>query len=91
MFHTMEEIVNPKRASKMPKELPILIMSGEDDPVGEKGKGIACFEAMLQKIGMKDVVCKMYPEDRHELIHELDKEQVFKALLNWCDSVVTDQ
>lgn len=90
MFRTIEEIVDPRRAAKMPKELPILIMSGGDDPVGEKGKGVARFEAMLQKIGMKDVTCRIYPDDRHELMRELDKEQVFRDLLNWCDSVVMD-
>ena len=85
LFGTIEEVVNPRRAAKMPKELPILILSGAEDPVGENGKGVRRFEAMLKKIGMKKVTCIIYPENRHELINDLDKKQVFQDIQNWCN------
>lgn len=87
LFRTIEEVIDPKRAAKMPKNLPILILSGDEDPVGDNGKGVRRFEAMLKKIGMKNVTCHLYPENRHELINDLDKEQVFKDIRKWCSAI----
>ncbi len=88
LFRTIEEVIDPKRASRMPKALPLLILSGDEDPVGENGKGVARFRAMLNKIGMKKVSCVIYPKNRHELVNDLDKEQVFQDIQNWCNSIV---
>lgn len=87
LFRTVEEVVDPKRAAKMPKELPLLVMAGDADPVGDNGKGVRRFEAMLRKIRMKNVTCILYPHNRHELIHDLDKEQVMQGILDWCDGI----
>ena len=87
LFRTVEEVVDPKRAAKMPKELPLLVMAGDADPVGDNGKGVRRFEAMLRKIRMKNVTCILYPHNRHELIHDLDKEQVMQRILDWCDGI----
>lgn len=88
LFRTIEEDIDVRRARKMPKNLPILILSGEEDPVGEHGKGVRRFEAMLKKIGMKSVVCKLYPGARHELLCELNKEQVTEDIKDWCGRIV---
>lgn len=90
LFRTIEEVIDPKRASRMPKTLPLLILSGDEDPVGENGKGIVRFRKMLTKIGMKNISCMMYPGNRHELINDLDKKQVFLDIRDWCDSVVKE-
>lgn len=87
LFETIEEVIDPKRAARMPKVLPLLILSGDEDPVGENGRGVRRFEKMLRKIGMEKVSCKLYPKNRHELIHDLDKEQVFEDIRIWCDSI----
>jgi len=87
LFRTIEEVIEPKRAEKMPKDLPILILSGADDPVGQNGKGITRFKNMLKKIGMRKVTCMLYPENRHELFNDLDKEQIFADIRNWSNSV----
>lgn len=87
LFRTVEEAVDPRRAARMRKELPLLVMSGDEDPVGDNGKGVRRFTAMLKKIRMKDVTCILYPKNRHELIHDLDKEQVMKDILGWCEKI----
>ncbi len=87
LFQTIQEAIDPKRAARMPKELPLLVLSGDEDPVGYSGKGVRRFEKMLKKIGMKDVTCILYPGSRHELINELDHEQVFDDIQNWCDQI----
>ena len=88
LLRTVEEVIDPKRAVRMPKDLPILILSGAEDPVGENGKGVRRFEKMLDKIGMKKVTCKTYPEPRHELLNELNRQEVFQDIRRWCDAVV---
>ncbi len=87
LLRTVEEVIDPRRAARMPRDLPILILSGDADPVGENGKGVRRFEKMLKKIGMRKVTCKLYPENRHELINDLDKQEVFQDIRKWCDTI----
>ena len=91
LLRTIEEAIDPRRAARMPKKLPLLILSGDQDPVGENGKGVRRFEAMLKNIGMKNITCRLYPENRHELIHDLDKDQVFKDILKWCSTILKEE
>lgn len=87
LFRTVEEVVDPRRAAKMPRELPLLLMAGDEDPVGDNGKGVRRFAAMLKKLQMKHVTCLIYPGNRHELINDLDKDQVMNDILKWCSKV----
>ncbi len=63
--------------TSVPKDLPILIISGEMDPVGEYGKGLRTIEANLIGTGHKKVTLKLYPDCRHEILNELNKEEVY--------------
>lgn len=71
---------------KIPKSLPILVISGGRDPVGDFGKGPKLVAESFQKTGIWDVTLKLYPEDRHELLNELDREQVDQDLLRWFEA-----
>lgn len=66
-----------------PKELPILLLSGAEDPLGNYGKGIYRLEDTLLSLNMKDVHTVLFPKARHELCHELNKEEVFETLIDW--------
>ena len=70
---------------KIPKDLPILVTSGKNDPVGDFGKGPAIVAESFRKTGIRDVTLKLYPDDRHELLNELDKETVDRDLLKWLE------
>lgn len=87
LFRTVEEDINRRRAAKMPKDLPLLILSGEEDPVGGYGKGVRRFEAMLSKTGMQNVTCRIYPGARHELLNDYNKEEVTAEILAWCNEI----
>ena len=65
------------------KDLPTLIISGEKDPVGENGRGVMEIFKNLESRGVGDLSFKLYSECRHELIHELNKEEVFEDILCW--------
>ncbi len=68
---------------KIPKDLPIFVLSGADDPVGGFGKGIRTFYRKLHQAGLMNLTLRLYENDRHELLNETDKEQVQLDLLDF--------
>ena len=68
---------------KTPKHLPILIFSGDKDPVGEMGKGVKKVARKYKKAGLQDVTLKLYKGGRHEMLNEVNKKEVQQDVLNW--------
>lgn len=70
--------------SKLSKELPVLIISGDMDPVGEYGKGIdKVYNALVQK-GKENVQKILYPGARHEILNESQcVDKVCSDVINW--------
>jgi len=66
-----------------PKNIPIYIFSGDEDPVGEMGKGVKKVASKLKKSGVKDITLKLYKGGRHEMLNETNKKEVAKDLVNW--------
>lgn len=64
-------------------DLPIFIASGEDDPVGDFGKGVKELYDRYIELGFTAVTMKLYPGDRHELLNELDRKEVYKEFINY--------
>ena len=81
-FTVLVSVAKKENFDRIPKDLPVLIISGEEDPVGGKA---ACphVKEDLDGIGMTDVTLKLYPGDRHEILNELDRETVYKDLYGW--------
>jgi alpha-beta hydrolase superfamily lysophospholipase len=77
-------VVNdPKNTQKVPKDLPIYLFSGKKDPVGNNTKGVKQVYKAYQKAGIKDVTCKYYKDSRHEMLHEINREEVFSDIIVW--------
>ena len=72
----------------MPKELPVFFVAGEDDPVGDFGKGVLEVADLFRKLGMKKVKTKLYPKDRHEILNETDRNMVYNDLYSWLMSLI---
>ena len=86
MMQGVKFITNQKNIDRMGKEQPIYFMSGEDDPVGDYGAGVEkAYKAFLHA-GVKDVTIRLYPGGRHEMLNEINKEDVYKDILNWLNS-----
>ena len=68
--------------SSVAKKMPILLTSGEDDPVGDYGKGIQICEEKLRANGAS-VVTKLYPNNRHEILNDTCREEVIKDILDF--------
>lgn len=81
-------IEQPKNLTAMEKELPVFFIAGKDDPVGSYGKGVERCAAEFQKAGMTDVSCKLYPLCRHEILNEINKEEIFENILAWIEKKI---
>lgn len=75
-----------KYIARIPKDLPIILLSGANDPVGDLGKGVRKVEKQLKKAGIKDLSCMLYENDKHEILNETDRAVVYQDILNWCES-----
>ncbi len=83
LFELMDRACKRKNAEKVPKELPVLFVSGTHDPVGEYGAGVKKAYNTLKEAGVQDVEIKLYQDNRHEVLNELDKETVMNDIYNW--------
>lgn len=83
LFYSIDCLSYRSYLEKMPKDLPILFVSGEQDPVGQFGEGVKKVYQTFLNLGMKDVFCKLYPEDRHEILNETDADVVMEDIAAW--------
>lgn len=71
--------------NKMRKDMPLLVVSGKDDPVGNLGKGTTKAYESFVKAEINDVKLKLYEGDRHEILNELDRDKVYEDLYCWME------
>lgn len=83
LFKLIYNLHNQEKLRKMPKNLPVFFLSGQDDPVGNYGKAVEQVYRSFKEIGMENVQMKLYPHDRHELLNEVDKEDVYGDIYRW--------
>lgn len=81
---TMLKMVSAESwARSVPKNVPVLLFSGDMDPVGDYGKGVRKVYDRLLDAGVEDVKIKLYPEGRHEMLNELNRKEVYEDILAW--------
>jgi alpha-beta hydrolase superfamily lysophospholipase len=73
-------------AVELPHELPLLLLAGEQDPVGSFGRAPRELAATYTAAGVEDVDLIMYPGARHELLHELNASEVTADLVAWLEA-----
>ena len=81
-------ITDPDQIEKMNKEIPILFLSGKEDPVGEYGKGVMRAYSSFCRAGMHHVTLRLYPGGRHEMLHEINRSDVENDILSWIEQTV---
>jgi alpha-beta hydrolase superfamily lysophospholipase len=82
MFKSMLYLYDKDYLDKIPKNLPMILLSGDRDPVGNFGRDVKkLYEGYKTKL--TDVTIKLYKDDRHEILNELDKEIIYEDILNW--------
>ena len=86
-FTILEKIAKNRQLIGMRKSLPILITSGSVDPVGGK-KACEKLNAQYKRCGIDDVTLKLWDNDRHEILNELNKSDVYQYIYNWLKSKI---
>lgn len=84
----LKEIEDKENLKKVPTDLPIHIISGDKDPIGKNGKGVLRLRDRYINLGVKDVSCKLYEGGRHEMLNEINKDEVIDNIISWLDSRV---
>ena len=85
LFTGLKRLTRETELLRILKELPILFISGGNDPVGGMGKGVRKVEEQYRRAGLKDVELKIYPDARHELFNEIGHEQTEQDLTRWLE------
>jgi alpha-beta hydrolase superfamily lysophospholipase len=85
-FQCLKALASGDREERIRKDLPLLIISGALDPVGG-AKSCPKVLEHYRKLGLRNVTLKLYENDRHEILNEDDREQVFRDLAEWFDGI----
>lgn len=84
MFNAFRHIYKKSARSKISKTKPILIISGQNDPVGSMSKSVKALFNYYKKLKIENVELKIYPNARHEILNEPKiKYQVYKDVINF--------
>jgi alpha-beta hydrolase superfamily lysophospholipase len=83
MLHTLHHVSSRRWAQSISKTLPVLLVAGGQDPVGNYGEGVRRVYAMLGDAGVQDLTCHIDPDGRHELHNEINKEETGEFVMQW--------
>ena len=72
-----------KSLAAIPKSLPVFLIAGTDDPVGDYGKSVRALYGCYRKLPLADVTLKLYEGAKHELLNEINRAEVMNDVLAW--------
>lgn len=90
LFRMLEAVSVEDWATKIPTDLPILLISGEDDPVGSYGKGVCAVAGALAHAGAQKLKTVLIPGARHEVLNETDCADTYALIDRWIAEVLAD-
>jgi alpha-beta hydrolase superfamily lysophospholipase len=88
LFRGLAAVSSDRAVALVPKDLPIYLASGSLDPVGNKTKGVQQVADQYRRLGVQDVTTKFWPEARHEVLNETNRDEVMDDILEWLDARV---
>lgn len=72
-----------KRTKRVPHDMPVFLMSGENDPAGSYGRGTADVYRLYRNAGISDLKYKLIHNSGYELLHEPNKDEIYTYITNW--------
>ncbi len=85
-IHGMDDAWKPENERRIPQDLPVLFISGALDPVGGNMASVNALAERYRANGLRDVTVTFYPEARHELLNETNRDEVQRDLIAWLDA-----
>lgn len=88
LFELISRLHHPENLERIPKKLPVFLLSGDADPVGDYGKGVRKACISLRKVGLENIKIKLYEGGRHELLNETNRQEVMQDIYSWIEKKV---
>jgi len=70
---------------QMDPDTPVFFFAGAKDPAGRDGAGVRQAYKLFQRAGCTDVTLKLYPDGRHEMLNEINRDEVYADTLTWLE------
>lgn len=86
MLDGLSYITKQSNINQMDKALPVFFIAGDQDPVGDMGKGVRRAYECFQKAGVRDLSMKLYHGLRHEILNENSRQYVYRDVLDWLEA-----
>jgi len=88
----LSEIVSGSQwAARVPKDLPMYLFSGLDDPIGDFGRGVLKVYERLVEVDCENVEIKLYEDARHDMLFEQNKDEVYSDILHWLSETLSGE
>jgi alpha-beta hydrolase superfamily lysophospholipase len=81
----MVNLFNPANEARIPKTLPVFVISGEMDPVGANDGLMTLVKRYKDDLELTDISHRIYPGARHEILNETNRDEVHSDIVNWLD------
>jgi alpha-beta hydrolase superfamily lysophospholipase len=88
LLNALDRISKPGNVAKVPKDKPLYLFAGDQDPAGDNGRGMKNLYDAYKRAAIFDVRLKLYPDARHETLNETNRQEVIDDLIAWCDEIV---
>lgn len=85
LLGAMPALGAPSNLAQLPKDLPLYLTVGERDPLH---RGLKDFHALVEgyeRAGMRNVTVRVWPDARHEILNETNRDEITEAMLRWVD------
>ena len=79
-------IHRPENVARVPRDLPMLLFSGDQDPVGDATRGVQQTADAYRAAGLTDVTVRFYPGGRHEMLNETNRDEVTADVRAWIEA-----
>ena len=90
MLKGIKNINRFSNIEKISTSLPIHLIAGAKDPVGDNTKGVVEVLNTFKKAGIEDVSYKFYEDSRHEILNEINRKEVFADLIDWIENHISE-
>ena len=86
VLDALGDIAAARRQARIPKRLPIYVISGGRDAVNDNPRSLEQLLEAYRRAGLERVAHRFYPDARHELFNELNRDEVTRDLIGWLDA-----
>ena len=90
LFNTLHYIQEDRNITRIPKNVPVLFVSGDSDPVGHYGRDVLKLYELYHRRVSHNVACYLYEDCRHEILNELCRDKVFDDIDKWLETRLAD-